>query len=124
HFTTVILFYSCSVNIHQKYILRWLELGKKGLGTTAPIPMVGCVEVQGGRIVGEGFTSLYEGPHAEVNAIESVRNKELLSEASLYVSLEPCSHCGKTPPCVDMILRHRIPEVYIGIRDPHEKVAG
>src|SRR5690606_31878292 len=86
--------------------------------------MVGCVVVHGGRIVGEGFTSPYGGPHAEVNAIESVRNKELLSEASLYVSLEPCSHFGKTPPCVDLILRHRIPEVYIGIRDPHEKVAG
>ncbi len=99
-------------------------MGKKGLGTTAPNPMVGCVVVHGGRIVGEGFTSPYGGPHAEVNAIESVRNKELLSEASLYVSLEPCSHFGKTPPCVDLILRHRIPEVYIGIRDPHEKVAG
>jgi len=86
--------------------------------------MVGCVVVHRDRIIGEGFTSPYGGAHAEVNAIGSVREKELLPEASLYVSLEPCSHHGKTPPCVDLILKHRIPEVYIGIRDPHEKVSG
>lgn len=86
--------------------------------------MVGCVIVQGERIIGEGYTSPFGGPHAEVNAIGSVREKGLLSQAALYVSLEPCSHYGKTPPCVDLILEHRIPEVYIGLRDPHEKVAG
>lgn len=86
--------------------------------------MVGCVIVQGGRIIGEGFTSPYGGPHAEVNAIRAVRQRDLLPKAALYVSLEPCSHHGKTPPCVDLILGHKIPEVYIGLRDPHDKVAG
>ncbi|WP_108422915.1 bifunctional diaminohydroxyphosphoribosylaminopyrimidine deaminase/5-amino-6-(5-phosphoribosylamino)uracil reductase RibD [Muricauda amoyensis] len=112
------------MNIHQKYILRCMELGKKGLGTTAPNPMVGCVIVHDGKIIGEGFTSPYGGPHAEVNAINSVKDKSVLSRASLYVTLEPCSHYGKTPPCADLIVKHNIPEVFIGLKDPHEKVAG
>nr|WP_234416014.1 bifunctional diaminohydroxyphosphoribosylaminopyrimidine deaminase/5-amino-6-(5-phosphoribosylamino)uracil reductase RibD [Allomuricauda amoyensis] len=101
-----------------------MELGKKGLGTTAPNPMVGCVIVHDGKIIGEGFTSPYGGPHAEVNAINSVKDKSVLSRASLYVTLEPCSHYGKTPPCADLIVKHNIPEVFIGLKDPHEKVAG
>ncbi|MHA7831454.1 MAG: bifunctional diaminohydroxyphosphoribosylaminopyrimidine deaminase/5-amino-6-(5-phosphoribosylamino)uracil reductase RibD [Flagellimonas sp.] len=112
------------MNIHQKYILRCIELGKKGLGTTAPNPMVGCVIVHDGKIIGEGFTSPYGGPHAEVNAIKSVKDKHLLSEASLYVTLEPCSHYGKTPPCADLIAKHKLKEVFIGLQDPHDKVAG
>ncbi|RIV49292.1 bifunctional diaminohydroxyphosphoribosylaminopyrimidine deaminase/5-amino-6-(5-phosphoribosylamino)uracil reductase RibD [Flagellimonas taeanensis] len=112
------------MNIHQKYILRCMELGKKGLGTTAPNPMVGCVIVHDGKIIGEGFTSPYGGPHAEVNAINSVEDKSVLSQASLYVTLEPCSHYGKTPPCADLIIKHHIPEVFIGLKDPHDKVAG
>ncbi|MEO2053221.1 MAG: bifunctional diaminohydroxyphosphoribosylaminopyrimidine deaminase/5-amino-6-(5-phosphoribosylamino)uracil reductase RibD [Allomuricauda sp.] len=112
------------MNIHQKYILRCIELGKKGLGTTAPNPMVGCVIVHNGSIIAEGFTSPYGGPHAEVNAINAVKDKKLLSEATLYVTLEPCSHFGKTPPCADLIVTHKIPEVFIGLQDPHEKVAG
>ncbi|MEW2922324.1 bifunctional diaminohydroxyphosphoribosylaminopyrimidine deaminase/5-amino-6-(5-phosphoribosylamino)uracil reductase RibD [Muricauda sp. ANG21] len=119
-----LLFYFCEVNIHQKYILRSIELGKKGLGSTAPNPMVGCVIVHNEKIIGEGYTSPYGGPHAEVNAINSVRDKSLLSGATLYVTLEPCSHYGKTPPCADLILAHKIPEVVIGIKDPHDKVAG
>jgi diaminohydroxyphosphoribosylaminopyrimidine deaminase/5-amino-6-(5-phosphoribosylamino)uracil reductase len=119
-----LLFYFCGVNIHQKYILRSIELGKKGLGTTAPNPMVGCVIVHNEKIVGEGFTSPYGGPHAEVNAINSVQDKGLLNEATLYVTLEPCSHFGKTPPCADLIIKNNIPEVVIGIKDPHDKVAG
>lgn len=99
-------------------------MGKKGLGTSAPNPMVGCVIVHHGKIIGEGFTSPYGGPHAEVNAINSVENKSLLPEATLYVTLEPCSHYGKTPPCADLIIKHNIPEVVIGIKDPHDKVAG
>lgn len=118
------MFYFCGVNIHQKYILRCIELGKKGLGTTAPNPMVGCVIVHNGSIIAEGFTSPYGGPHAEVNAINAVKDKKLLSEATLYVTLEPCSHFGKTPPCADLIVTHKIPEVFIGLQDPHEKVAG
>lgn len=86
--------------------------------------MVGCVIVHEGKIIGEGYTSPYGGPHAEVNAIHSVKDKSLLPKATLYVLLEPCSHYGKTPPCADLIIQHHIPEVVIGIEDPHDKVAG
>lgn len=86
--------------------------------------MVGSVVVYENEIVGEGFTSPFGGPHAEVNAINSVKNKALLSKATLYVTLEPCSHHGKTPPCADLIIKHQIPKVVIGLLDPHEKVAG
>lgn len=86
--------------------------------------MVGCVIVHDGKIIGEGFTSPYGGPHAEVNAIKSVRDKALLKEATLYVTLEPCAHFGKTPPCTDLIIQHRIPHIIIGTIDAHEKVAG
>ncbi len=103
---------------------RAIQLGANALGTAAPNPMVGAVVVYRDRIIGEGFTSPYGGPHAEVNAIASVRERELLPEATLYVTLEPCSHFGKTPPCADHIIKHAIPEVVIGIRDPHEKVGG
>jgi diaminohydroxyphosphoribosylaminopyrimidine deaminase/5-amino-6-(5-phosphoribosylamino)uracil reductase len=105
-------------------MLRCIQLGKKGIGTTAPNPMVGCVIVHKDQIIGEGFTSPYGGNHAEVNAIKSVKDNTLLSKATLYVSLEPCSHFGKTPPCTDIIIEHKIPEVYIGLQDPHDKVAG
>jgi len=101
-----------------------MELAKKGLGTTAPNPMVGCVIVHNQKIIGEGFTDHYGGAHAEVNAINSVTNKSLLKEASLYVTLEPCSHYGKTPPCADLIAKHQLQEVFIGLQDPHDKVAG
>lgn len=86
--------------------------------------MVGCVIVHQNKIIGEGFTSPFGGPHAEVNAIHSVKDLSLLAKATLYVSLEPCSHFGKTPPCADLILKHRIPTVVVGIADPNEKVAG
>lgn len=86
--------------------------------------MVGCVIVHDEEIIAEGFTSPYGGPHAEVNAINSVKDKSLLRDATLYVTLEPCSHYGKTPPCADLIASHQIPNVYIGIQDPNDKVAG
>ncbi len=86
--------------------------------------MVGSVIVHNEKIIGEGFTSPYGGPHAEVNAINSVVDKTLLASSALYVTLEPCSHYGKTPPCADLITQYNIPEVYIGLRDPHDKVAG
>ncbi|MGB5371943.1 MAG: deaminase, partial [Flavobacteriaceae bacterium] len=76
----------------KTFMLRCVEIAKNGLGTTAPNPMVGCVIVHNGFIIGEGYTSAYGGPHAEVNAIHSVRDKSLLMEATLYVTLEPCSH--------------------------------
>ncbi|WP_223033613.1 bifunctional diaminohydroxyphosphoribosylaminopyrimidine deaminase/5-amino-6-(5-phosphoribosylamino)uracil reductase RibD [Hanstruepera marina] len=112
------------MKIHEKYIKRCIEIAKNGLGTTAPNPMVGCVIVHENKIIGEGFTSSYGGSHAEVNAIQSVSNKTLLEKATLYVTLEPCSHYGKTPPCSDLIIKKKIPNVVIGTIDTHSKVAG
>ena len=103
---------------------RAIEIARNGLGPTAPNPMVGAVLVHDGKIIGEGFTSPYGGRHAEVNAIGSVADKALLKQATLYVTLEPCSHFGKTPPCADLIIEHKIPSVAVGLLDPHEKVAG
>lgn len=119
-----ILFYFYEVKIHEKYISRCIQLAKNGLGTTFPNPMVGSVIVHEDKIIGEGYTSPYGGPHAEVNAINSVKETALLKGATLYVTLEPCSHFGKTPPCADLIIKHKIPNVVIGLLDPHEKVAG
>lgn len=112
------------MKIHEKYITRCIEIAKNGLGTTAPNPMVGSVIVYKEQIIGEGFTSAYGGPHAEVNAIASVADKTLLHKATLYVTLEPCSHFGKTPPCSDLIIKHGIPHVVIGTMDSHSKVSG
>ncbi|RXJ50737.1 bifunctional diaminohydroxyphosphoribosylaminopyrimidine deaminase/5-amino-6-(5-phosphoribosylamino)uracil reductase RibD [Gelidibacter gilvus] len=112
------------MNIHEKYIKRCIEIGKNGLGTTAPNPMVGCVIVHDQTIIGEGFTSPYGGAHAEVNAINSVKNQDLLPKSTLYVTLEPCSHFGKTPPCADAIINYKIPKVIIGTIDTHSNVAG
>jgi len=86
--------------------------------------MVGCVIVYKNKIIGEGYTGPYGGSHAEVNAINAVKDKSLLSQATLYVTLEPCSHHGKTPPCTNLILEYNIPKVVIGLKDPHDKVAG
>ncbi|WP_121067483.1 bifunctional diaminohydroxyphosphoribosylaminopyrimidine deaminase/5-amino-6-(5-phosphoribosylamino)uracil reductase RibD [Maribacter vaceletii] len=112
------------MKIHEKYMLRCIQLGKKGLGNTAPNPMVGSVIVYNDKIIGEGHTSAYGGSHAEVNAINSVTDTSLLKEATIYVTLEPCSHYGKTPPCADLIIQKQIKTVVIGTLDPHEKVAG
>jgi len=112
------------VNIHEKYIKRCITIAKNGLGTTRPNPMVGSVIVHKGKIIGEGFTSMYGGNHAEVNAINSVKDKSDLNEATLYVTLEPCSHFGKTPPCSDLIVRNSIPKVVIGCMDTNKSVAG
>ncbi|MCF7568171.1 bifunctional diaminohydroxyphosphoribosylaminopyrimidine deaminase/5-amino-6-(5-phosphoribosylamino)uracil reductase RibD [Sabulilitoribacter arenilitoris] len=109
---------------HETYIKRCLEIAKNGLGFTRPNPMVGSVIVYKNKIIGEGYTSKYGGNHAEVNAINSVLNKSLLKEATLYVTLEPCSHFGKTPPCSDLIIKHQIPNVVIGCVDYNKKVAG
>ena len=86
--------------------------------------MVGCVIVLNKKIIGEGYTSPFGGSHAEVNAINSVKNKEILKKATLYVTLEPCSHHGKTPPCSDLIIHYKIPRVVIGCLDPNVKVNG
>lgn len=107
-----------------KYLKRCIELAKLGAGRVAPNPMVGCVIVHKEKIIGEGFHQNYGGPHAEVNAINSVKNESLLKESTLYVSLEPCAHHGLTPPCSDLIVEKNIPEVVIGTVDPFAEVAG
>lgn len=112
------------MKVQEKYIKRCIELAKNGLGTTYPNPLVGCVIIFENTIIGEGWHKKSGASHAEVIAIESVQNKELLSSSTLYVSLEPCSHFGKTPPCADLILKYKIPNVVIGTVDPNSKVAG
>jgi len=111
-------------SMHEKYISRCLELAKKGAGTVSPNPMVGSVIVHNGIIIGEGYHRKCGEAHAEVNAVNSVKNKALLKESSIYVSLEPCAHVGRTPSCADMIIREEIPEIIIGSTDPYFQVAG
>jgi diaminohydroxyphosphoribosylaminopyrimidine deaminase/5-amino-6-(5-phosphoribosylamino)uracil reductase len=105
---------------------RCLELAKLAGGHVAPNPMVGALLVHEGRVIGEGYHRQYGQAHAEVNCINSVKEKdgELISHSTMYVSLEPCAHFGKTPPCSDLIIRHAIPKVVIGCRDPFDKVNG
>ncbi|OAB78516.1 bifunctional diaminohydroxyphosphoribosylaminopyrimidine deaminase/5-amino-6-(5-phosphoribosylamino)uracil reductase [Cochleicola gelatinilyticus] len=105
-------------------MLRCIQLAKNGLPEAMPNPSVGALLVHNGQIISEGFTSAYGGPHAEVNAIKNLSNTSLLLEATLYVTLEPCSHFGKTPPCADLIIASGIKKVVIGGTDPNPKVAG
>lgn len=118
------LFNSTVLKTHEDYIQRCIDIGKQGLGSTAPNPMVGAVIVKDHQIISEGFTSPYGGPHAEVNAINAVEDTTFLKSATLYVTLEPCSHFGKTPPCSDLIIKHQIPNVVIGCIDDNPEVAG
>jgi diaminohydroxyphosphoribosylaminopyrimidine deaminase / 5-amino-6-(5-phosphoribosylamino)uracil reductase len=108
------------------FMERCLKLAELGAGYTSPNPLVGAVLVHEGSIIGEGYHKEYGGPHAEVNCINSVRDtdRSLIPHSSLYVSLEPCVHHGKTPPCTDLILREKIPRVVIGCRDPFSEVNG
>ncbi len=112
------------MEINEKYMLRCLELAGLGTGSVAPNPMVGCVIVYNGKIIGEGFLKNHGGPHAEVNAINAVSDTSLLKESTLYVSLEPCAHYGLTPPCSNLIVEKQIPHVVIGTIDPFSEVAG
>ena len=105
-------------------MLRALELSQLGLGSVAPNPSVGCVIVHEKKIIGEGFTSPYGGNHAEVNAINSVQDQSLLKKATLYVTLEPCAHFGKTPPCSNLIIEKKIKRVVIACLDPFAQVNG
>ena len=111
-------------NIDEFYINRCLQIAKNGLGTTRPNPMVGACIVYDGKIIGEGFTSTYGDNHAEVNAIDAVKDKTQLPKSTLYVTLEPCSHFGKTPPCSDLIIEYKIPKVIIGCVDDNPMVGG
>ena len=110
----------------ERYMARCLQLASRGELTTAPNPMVGAVIVHEGRILGEGWHRCYGGPHAEVNAVRAVRPEDvhLLPEATIYVSLEPCSHWGKTPPCAELLVEKGFQRVVVGCLDPNEKVAG
>lgn len=111
---------------HDIYMHRCLELALLGSGYVAPNPMVGAVLVNDDRIIGEGYHQKYGEAHAEVNCLDSVRGEDrhLVERSTLYVSLEPCAHFGKTPPCADLIIRNKIPRVVIGCRDPFEQVDG
>lgn len=112
------------MKIHEKYIKRCLEISKNGYSFTRPNPSVGAIVVCNNKIIGEGFTSSYGNSHAEVNAINSVENKNLLKKSTLYVSLEPCSHHGKTPPCSHLIVESGIQKIVIGCKDDNPQVGG
>jgi len=112
------------MNTHEFYLNRCIQLAKNGMGTTYPNPLVGSVIVHDGKIIGEGWHRKAGEAHAEVNAVNSVKDQSLLATSTIYVSLEPCSHFGKTPPCCDLIIKHKIPKVVIGTVDPNSKVAG
>ena len=103
---------------------RALQLAAMGQGQVSPNPMVGAVIVCDGKIIGEGYHRQWGGPHAEVNAVASVADKTKLSRSTMYVTLEPCSHYGKTPPCAELIIKNGIPRVVVGAMDPFEKVRG
>ena len=106
------------------FMQRALELAQNGCGSVSPNPMVGCVVVHQNQIIGEGWHQQYGGPHAEVNALASVADKTLLCQATLYVTLEPCAHFGKTPPCADLLVRHKLRRVVVCNEDPNPLVAG
>jgi len=108
----------------EMYMRRCLQLARNGIVGAAPNPMVGAVIVHEDCIIGEGYHRKCGGPHAEVNAIRSVNRPEWLPESTIYVSLEPCAHYGKTPPCADLIIAKRIPRVVVGCRDSFSKVDG
>lgn len=110
----------------EKYMWRALQLAKSGRGNVSPNPMVGAVIVANGKIIGEGFHRRYGEGHAEVNAVASVSaaDRHLLKESTIYVTLEPCSHYGKTPPCSKLIIDNEIPNIVIGASDPFKEVSG
>jgi diaminohydroxyphosphoribosylaminopyrimidine deaminase/5-amino-6-(5-phosphoribosylamino)uracil reductase len=109
---------------HQIFMQRCLQIAGNGLGSVAPNPMVGAVLVHRGQIVAEGYHRAYGLPHAEVEAIGKIKSSGILRECTLYVSLEPCCHYGKTPPCTELIIKSQIPRVVVATADPFPKVNG
>lgn len=101
---------------------RCIELAERGRGGVSPNPMVGCVIVKGGKVIGEGYHKKFGGPHAEVNAVRSASSS--VAGADVYVSLEPCSHHGKTPPCVDLLIEKKVRRVFVSMLDPNPAVNG
>ena len=121
------LFLQAAMTKDEQYMLRCLQLARQGAGYTTPNPMVGAVLVYHNEIIGEGFHERYGEAHAEVNCIAAAitnGHADKLQQSTLYVSLEPCAHFGKTPPCADLIIAHKIPKVVIGCRDPFAEVNG
>lgn len=110
--------------VHENYMQRCIQLALLGRGNVSPNPMVGCVIVHNDKIIGEGYHQVYGGAHAEVNAINTVENKDLLNESVVYVNLEPCSHHGKTPPCAELLIKHQVKKVVIANKDPNPLVNG
>lgn len=108
----------------EQYMLRAIELAKLGIGKVNPNPLVGAVIVKNGQIIGEGYHKRYGALHAERNAFQSLKQKEAAKGAELYVTLEPCCHQGKQPPCTEAIIEYGISKVYVGSNDPNELVAG
>lgn len=106
------------------YMLRAMELAKNGTGHVSPNPLVGCVIVHDDKIIGEGWHRKYGEAHAEVNAVNAVKDKSVLKDSIVYVNLEPCVHTGKTPPCVDLLVKHQVKRVVIANVDPNPLVAG
>jgi diaminohydroxyphosphoribosylaminopyrimidine deaminase/5-amino-6-(5-phosphoribosylamino)uracil reductase len=120
-------FCSLAMTTDEQYMQRCVELARKGAGSVAPNPMVGAVLVHNGEIIGEGWHQQYGEAHAEVNCLgQAVQNGQTdkFQQSTLYVSLEPCAHFGKTPPCSDLIIKQKIPKVVIGCRDPFKEVDG
>lgn len=116
--------YFCTMHHHEIFMQRCLQLATLGQQWVAPNPMVGALVVNNGIVIGEGYHQQFGGPHAEVNAVNAVIDKTLLKGATIYVSLEPCSHFGKTPPCANLIIEHKIAKVVIACLDPNPLVAG
>jgi diaminohydroxyphosphoribosylaminopyrimidine deaminase/5-amino-6-(5-phosphoribosylamino)uracil reductase len=112
------------VNSDERYMSRAIELALKGIGRVSPNPMVGCVIVHNNEIVGEGYHENYGEAHAEVNAINSVKDQAILGDCTAYVTLEPCAHHGKTPPCSDLLIEKKIRRVVIGCGDSNDQVNG
>ncbi|MDX2360010.1 MAG: bifunctional diaminohydroxyphosphoribosylaminopyrimidine deaminase/5-amino-6-(5-phosphoribosylamino)uracil reductase RibD [Crocinitomicaceae bacterium] len=112
------------MSLDEQFMSRCIQLAKLGRGNVAPNPMVGAVIAHEGKIIGEGYHQRFGEAHAEVNAVKSVKDLDLLSESTIYVSLEPCAHHGKTPPCADLLVEKKFKRVVIGCRDAHSKVDG
>lgn len=112
------------MNTDEQYMQKALDLAQNGKGFVSPNPMVGCVIVYKNKIIGEGFHQKYGKAHAEVNAINSIEDKTLISKSTVYVTLEPCSHHGKTPPCADLLVKYSPQKVVICNLDPNPLVAG
>ena len=112
------------MEMHATYMQRALELAELGRGNVSPNPQVGCVIVYDDKIIGEGYHQKYGGPHAEVNAVNSVIDSEMLKKSTVYVTLEPCAHFGKTPPCANLLVEKQVKKVVIAATDSNPLVGG